>query len=199
MAGLGRPGQTLEVWGLLAPSFAERYHVFVIEHRGHGRTDNPSGTLTYDLLRDDLAATIQALNIAPAHIAGMSDGGIVALGIGMARPELARALVAVGANYYVDDVIRETVAMDLDAFERDHPDIAALMSAAHDEAMYPGHWKDLWQLVLDNALTNPAWTEEDLQRISSPTLIMAGEHDPFANLDQMVGMKQTSPTPSGSS
>lgn len=191
--GLGTADASPGGWGLLAPAFAERYRVFNVEHRGHGRTNNPSGGISYDLLRDDLAALIEALGIAPAHIAGMSDGGIVALGIGMARPDLARALVAVGANYHVDDLIREAVLMDLDAFERDHPAIVALMSAAHDEAMYPGHWKDLWQMVMDNALANPTWTEADLQRIPNPTLLMAGEHDPFANLEQMVGMKQNIP------
>jgi pimeloyl-ACP methyl ester carboxylesterase len=144
-------------------------------------------------VRDDLAVFIEALGIAPAHIAGMSDGAIVALAIGMARPELARTLVAVGANYSVDDTIREVVLIDLDAFEKERPDIAARMAEGHDIAMYPGHWKDLWQSVLDNAMANPTWTDADLQRISAPTLLMAGEDDPFANLDQMVGMKRNIP------
>jgi pimeloyl-ACP methyl ester carboxylesterase len=191
--GLGTAGANPGGWGLLAPVFAERYHVISVEHRGHGHTNNPDGTFSYDMLCADLAACIEALGIGPVHVAGMSDGGIVALGLGMTRPDLARALVPLGANYRVDDTIREAVLMDLDAFERDYPEVAAQMAEAHDVAMYPGHWKDLWRMVMDNALTNPAWTETDLQRIPNPTLLMAGEHDPFANLTQMVGMKQNIP------
>ena len=190
---LGTTGASPGGWGLLAPSFAERHHVFVVEYRGHGRTNNPAGRMSYELVRDDLCAFVEALGIAPAHITGMSDGAIVALALGMSRPELARSLVAVGANYYVDDTVHDVVQLDLDAFERDHPEVVVRMAAAHDEAMYPGHWKDLWQMVLDNATANPAWTDADLQRISTPTLLMAGEDDPFANLDQMVGLKRNIP------
>lgn len=191
--GLSAAGDNPGGWGRLVPSFAEHYRVISLEHRGHGRSNNPSNTFSYDQVRDDVIAFIAALGIGPAHIAGMSDGGILALGIGMTRPDLARSLVPLGANFRVDDTIRAAVEVDLDSFDSEHPEIAAQMAAVHDQAMYPGHWKDLWRMVAENARTNPAWSETDLQRIPNRTLLMAGEDDPFANLEQMVAMKRNIP------
>ena len=34
-------------WGALLPALAARYRAFLIEHRAHGRTDNPAGRLAY--------------------------------------------------------------------------------------------------------------------------------------------------------
>lgn len=181
-------------WIELAPSFAERYHVVMLDHRGHGRTNNPASRMTYELLGDDIAAFIEQLGLAPAHIAGMSDGGIIALDIGIRRPELARTLIPLGANYRVDDTIRQVVGtLDADALEREHPEHAAAMSAAHDIGKHPGYWKELLPLVAQNAATNPDWSEADLRRIPNPTLLIAGENDPFANTDQMIAMKRNIP------
>ena len=35
-------------WAGLAPSFAERHRVVSVEHRGHGRTNNPDGYMTFE-------------------------------------------------------------------------------------------------------------------------------------------------------
>jgi pimeloyl-ACP methyl ester carboxylesterase len=177
-------------WADLAPSFAERYHVVAIEHRGHGRTDNPAGRITFDLLVEDLAAVLLARGLAPAHLAGVSDGAIVALQMAMTRPGLVRAVVAVGANYHVD----ATIASFLDgatpeAIERAMPEWAVDLARRHDRSKGPGAWRKLVRQVAENARTSPSFTTEDLGRIAAPTLLIAGENDPFANLDQMVGMK----------
>src|ERR687890_338585 len=58
----------------LAPSFAEAFRVFLVEHRGHGRTDNPAGFMTFEQMGDDIAAFIEQLELGPVHIAGISDG-----------------------------------------------------------------------------------------------------------------------------
>ena len=67
--------------------------------RGHGRTDNPTGELSYRLLADDVAGFIQDLGLIKPLICGYSDGGRFCLEIGMRYPGLATALV-VGAAWY---------------------------------------------------------------------------------------------------
>jgi len=47
--------------------------------------------------------------------------------------------------------------------------------------------------IIDNNTKNPSWTEDDLRLISCPTLLVAGENDPFATLDQMATMKRSIP------
>ena len=43
-------------WMALAPSFADDFRVIVVEHRGHGRTNNPVGSLTFEQIADDVTA-----------------------------------------------------------------------------------------------------------------------------------------------
>jgi pimeloyl-ACP methyl ester carboxylesterase len=80
-----------------------------IEHRGHGRTNYPAGDLRYETIAADICAFIEQQGLAPAHLAGISDGGIIALQIGLSRPDLARTLIGVGANYCVDAQILAVV------------------------------------------------------------------------------------------
>ena len=39
----------------------------------------------------------------------------------------------------------------------------------------------------------PNYTEADLRRIPTPTLLIAGETDPWAHLDQMLAMRRSIP------
>ena len=48
------------------------------------------GPITYEVMRDDTIACIEALGIAGAHLVGWSDGGIVALLVAIERPDLRR-------------------------------------------------------------------------------------------------------------
>jgi pimeloyl-ACP methyl ester carboxylesterase len=47
---------------------------------------------TLDDMADDLAGLIEFLEIAPAHVAGVSQGGMIAQVLGYRRPELVRSL-----------------------------------------------------------------------------------------------------------
>lgn len=50
-------------WAGHAPSFAERYWVVLVEHRGHGRPANPAGFMTFEQIGDDVAALAQQLGL----------------------------------------------------------------------------------------------------------------------------------------
>ena len=84
------------------PVLAERHRVVLIDRRGHGRTPDVDGPITYEVMRDDTIACIEALDLAGAHLVGWSDGGIVALMVAIARPDLVGRIVAIGANASAD-------------------------------------------------------------------------------------------------
>ncbi len=181
-------------WGGLMPAFGQRYRAIHLEHRGHGRTNNPAGRLAYDQIADDVAAFVVRSGLEPAHIAGVSDGGIIAMVLGMTRPELVRTLVLVGVNFVNDDETTEANALfDAELIEREHPDYAAALARLHDPHHHPGYWRELVGQVQANLAQAPAYTEEDLARIRAPTLLIAGETDPWANLDQMLAMRTAIP------
>jgi pimeloyl-ACP methyl ester carboxylesterase len=181
-------------WAALAPSFAERFRVYLIEHRGHGRTDNPAGFMTFEQIGDDIAELVEQLGLAPVHIAGISDGGVVALDCGLRRPQMTRTVTAVGANYCVHEGIRAVASsLDPDGLEQQSPEAAAEFARRHDQGKDPGYWKDLLHHIIANNTANPSWTADDLRHISRPTLLIAGENDPFATADQMAVMKREIP------
>jgi pimeloyl-ACP methyl ester carboxylesterase len=181
-------------WAGLAPLFAESFRTVLVEHRGHGRTANPDGLMTFEQMGDDIAGLIEQLELVPAHVAGISDGGVMALDLGLRQPALVRAITIIGANYCVDESTLAMVeSLDPDAIERAAPQAAADFANRHDVGKYPGFWKDLIRQVRENNRVNPSWTEADLRRFDRPILVIAGENDPFANTDQMVVMKREIP------
>jgi pimeloyl-ACP methyl ester carboxylesterase len=181
-------------WAGLAPGFAVRHRAIQLEHRGHGRTSNPSGRIAYDQIADDVAAFIEQLELAPAQVAGVSDGGIAALALGMTRPDLVRTLVLVGANFFNDDQVRDANAfLDAELIEREYPAYAQALAGVHDPHHHPGYWRELVGQLQANASVAPAYTEADLARVRAPTLLISGETDPWANLDQMLAMRRSIP------
>ncbi len=181
-------------WAMVWPVLADTFRVILIEHRGHGRTKNPADFQSFDQMGDDIAAVIDQLGLAPAHIAGISDGGVLALDLALRRPEAVRSITVIGTNYCVDELTLGAAAgLDPDDIEAAAPEAAAAFGQPHDANNYPGYWKDLITQIKTNNSVNPAWTEEDLRRIACPALLIAGENDPFANTTQMTVMKREIP------
>lgn len=181
-------------WSKLLPSLAARYRAICVEHRGHGRTNNPAGRLAYALIAEDIAQFIEHLGLAPAHVAGVSDGGIVGLTLGMTRPEIMRSLVCVGANYCIDDHVRAALRLfDAAVLERDHPEYARVFAERHDPHHHEGYWRELVQQVRTTAEIEPAWTTADLRRVLVPTLLITGESDFLVSLDQTLTMRREIP------
>jgi pimeloyl-ACP methyl ester carboxylesterase len=165
-------------WSKLAARLAEHYHIFTVEHRGHGRTNNPAGRMSFALIADGMAKFIGQQGSAPVHLAGARDGATFGLAIGMTRPNLLRSLVAVGPRIYVDDQLRESLRFfDPELIERDDPEHAKTFGNRHDPHHYPGYWRDLVRKVRATVEAELVWTEGDLRRHTVPTLLLFGEND----------------------
>jgi pimeloyl-ACP methyl ester carboxylesterase len=186
--------ESMAGWGPLLPSLTPRYRAFSPEHRGHGRTSNPAGYLSFALIADDIAKFIEQLGLAPAHVAGVSDGAMIGLALAMTRPDLLRSLICVGANYRIDDQLRDALEFfDVAVIERDHPEYARTVAARHDPHRYPGYWRDLVRQVREASENDLVWTEDDLRRIPALTLLIAGEADFIVSLDQKLAMHRSIP------
>jgi pimeloyl-ACP methyl ester carboxylesterase len=80
-------------WMFMVPALAEAYQVVTYDRRGHSRSEQPGDGLREDDV-DDLAALIEGLGLAPAHVVGNSMGASIALRLAAKRPELVRSLHA---------------------------------------------------------------------------------------------------------
>jgi pimeloyl-ACP methyl ester carboxylesterase len=79
-------------WRFVVPGLAEAFRVLVYDRRGHSRSERPDAPGSVDEDGDDLAALLEALGLAPAHVVTSSFGGNIALRLATRRPDVFRSL-----------------------------------------------------------------------------------------------------------
>ena len=78
--------------------FAQKYHVYAIDSRGHGKTPRGEKPFTIRQFADDLLAFMDKHGIDNATLMGFSDGGNVAMRFAIAYPNRVKCLILNGAN-----------------------------------------------------------------------------------------------------
>ena len=193
---------THSMWAQVAPALAARYRVIAPDLRGHGRTDNPAGAFTYRLLADDTAAFIEALELEQPNVCGWSDGGQVALELGMHYPNLARSLVVGAAQYTYPDHYQAAMGLMgfmapgvvlFDQTERAAPGFLELMRALHCPTHGPGYEETLLTQLCTMYLTPLKYDRADFARILRPTLIITGDRDWGIPLEEALGLYRQIP------
>jgi pimeloyl-ACP methyl ester carboxylesterase len=190
------------MWEPLLPFLIDGFRVITPDSRGHGRSTNPSGELSYAQIADDVTALIAALGLVRPVVGGYSDGGQVALEIGARHPDAAGALI-VGAAYpdFAASGLREVWKKLLGADDSGTPDLAQVDAFLGDfadvvKSWHPGGDQQWRALVLQTA---PMWldyeglTPEDVRRIEAPALVFAGDRDELLSVDLMVSLYRALP------
>ncbi|MFD5801354.1 alpha/beta fold hydrolase [Streptomyces sp. NPDC127020] len=168
---------TNDTWGAQRADLAAAYRVLLPERRAHGHTPDVDGPLTYQDMADDTVAFLETVVDAPAHLVGWSDGAVVALLVALARPDLVRRVVLIGANFRPAGECFVEPRM-LDAMTPDSPDMAFFREMY--EAVSPDgadHWPVVALKVIDMWRTQPALSERELGRVTAPTLVVTGDDD----------------------
>jgi pimeloyl-ACP methyl ester carboxylesterase len=170
------------------PVFAQKYQVIAVDSRGHGRstvTDTPIG---YDLMMSDVIALMDYLKIDSANLVGWSDGGIIGLDMAINHPERLRKLIAYGANYDPtgvrtdlgdDKVFNAFIAQAQIDYQRLAPD--------------PNKFDAFLKNITNMWATEPNWTEKDLAKIKTPTLILDGWEEEAIYSEHAFKMAQLIP------
>jgi len=78
-------GEQAASWQSVEPGFASGFRVVAVDLRGHGASDWP-GSYTYELMRDDVLAVLDALDLHDIVLVGHSMGGVVAYLVAQAQP-----------------------------------------------------------------------------------------------------------------
>lgn len=204
--GSGRPlvliagiSYDLWMWHKMVPGLAERCQVIAFDNRGSGRTDQPAGPYSAQLLADDTAGLIEALGLERASVMGHSMGGFIAQALALSRPDLVDKLILSATNFGGPRHIPVTpqamaVLMDVsgDPAERFKRGLSVStapgFAAAHPEViqewldyraanpLQPGPYQA--QLAIGLGLIPEAASfERRLKEVKAPTLILFGEHD----------------------
>jgi len=181
---------TAETWAGQAGPLSEYYRVFVPERRGHGRTQDVDGPITYELMAADTAAFLREVVGGPAHAVGWSDGGNTGLLVALNDPELVRSLVAIGSNFHHDGAMFTPAEAGVTAGGPEMAMLRGMYEAVSPDG--PEHWPVVFDKVMRMWTEEPTLTVEDLSRIEAPVLVMVGDDD-MVRLDHTVAFFEALP------
>jgi len=199
-------GDTLHFWDNVTPALAAHHAVLRWDVRGFGLSDKPAGPYTPALLAADLAALLDALAIADAHVAGLSMGGVIAQRLALDHPTRVRSLILVSTSSEVgprgtanwqrlaDSIeqrgfgsgARDASRAFSPRFCAAHPEIVAAagaQTANNDPAAYA---------AAARAMSDYHWTA-DLPELRVPVLILQGLADQLTPPGGSVKMQRALP------
>jgi pimeloyl-ACP methyl ester carboxylesterase len=178
-------------WGMQVPSLAERFHLYVPDRRAHGRTPDTDEPLSYDAMATETIAFLEAVVGGPAHVVGWSDGGIVALLVALARPDLVHRQVVIGTNFHHDGLDAAELGLGADAEDPEVQGMKMLYLANSVDG--PEHWPVFYAKTSRMWREEPTLTVDDLAQIATPTLVLVGDDEPIP-LSHTVTLFEALPT-----
>jgi pimeloyl-ACP methyl ester carboxylesterase len=104
-------------WAAQVEALAPRYRVLVLDARGSGRSrdlQHPAGPFSVKQFADDVARLLDHLAAAPAHVVGLSMGGMIAFQLAVDHPQCVRSLTIVNSvPALVPRTLKERLAIGL--------------------------------------------------------------------------------------
>lgn len=184
----------LQNWRMILQPLSQRFRVIGVDQRGHGGTDNPTGSFTLADLRDDALGALDALGLERVHVLGCSLGGYVAMALRAKAPERVASLALAGVK---PDWTPETAAARFDFFQPEviaatYPSWLPHMARAHAGIYGPEHWKTLVGWVRNLLMTLPDEPSTTLAALRAE----AGQRGLFYALgdrDEMVPLEEVLP------
>jgi 3-oxoadipate enol-lactonase len=86
-------GTDARIWDRVIAQLVGRYRIISYDKRGHGLSDAPPAPYTLADHIGDLAGLVDHLRLESFALAGVSVGGLIAMGFAIAHPERLKALV----------------------------------------------------------------------------------------------------------
>jgi pimeloyl-ACP methyl ester carboxylesterase len=151
------------------PYFSKKYQVILADSRAQGKSVDPTDSLSYEMMTDDLNALLDKLQLKDCYVIGWSDGGIEGLMLAMRHPDKVKKLAVTGANLWPD-----TTAVDPFVYKW-----AMTMNKKMSDSLKKAPSPKLKNEVkLLHLLTyEPHIKVDQLHKITCPTLVIGGDHD----------------------
>jgi 3-oxoadipate enol-lactonase len=183
-------GCNLQMWQPQMKALTQHFQVLRYDRRGHGKSDVPPAPYSMERFGRDVLAILDDLDTERVHWCGLSMGGMVGQRLGAHAPQrLGKIILANTICHYPDPTnwlnrikavrqgglasVADTVLAGwlTPAFREREPQIAAELKAMLLASPVQGY------LACCEALSTLD-QRELLSAITSPTLVIAGRHDP---------------------
>ena len=169
------------------PEFAQHFHVFRPDRRGHGRTADVDGPITYEQMAWDTIAFVEQVVGDPAYLLGHSDGAPVALLAALKRPDLVRKLVFSCGVFHHDGWAPGAIELD---------DETVAFFIDYWSAVAPNGREHFWIVKekLDRMhREEPTLTAADLAGYPGSALIMVGDSDEEIPIEHALALREGLP------
>jgi 3-oxoadipate enol-lactonase len=196
-------GSSCQDWELQVDCFARKFRVITVDLRGHGKSDKPPGPYSIALFAEDTARLLEELNCIPAHILGISLGGMVAFQLAISFLEIVKSLIIVNST---PDLIPRTLKDRLGIWQR-YVIVQFMGLRKLGEFLGDRFFPDPDQSVLRNIFVErwaenykPSYMEamkavvgwsvlNQLQEIKAPTLVIGADGDYFPTEEKVAYTK----------
>ncbi len=163
-------GRSIHEMGNQIEYFKTKYRVIVADSRGHGKSELNTDSLTYVQIAKDWDGLVSYLKLDSLSIIGWSDGGIIALQMGINNKSKIKKIVAMGANLRPDSTAVHSWAIKNVMNERQD------VEAKIQEMDTTKDW-NLEKQLLGLLAEQPNIPVSDLSKINAKVLIIAGDED----------------------
>lgn len=161
-----------DYWGNQIKALMPRRTVIVMDSCGHGRSTRDARPYGYDLMADDVVGLLDFLKVPNADVVGWSDGGILGLDLAIRHKDRVGKVFAFAAN---------TVPSGVKDDVEKNPTFAAFIERAGDEyrshSATPNEYDAFVAQISKMWASEPNWTDAQLAAITTPVLVVDGDHD----------------------
>ena len=204
--GLGADGTA---WDLHVKSFEKFFRCLIVDNRGTGRSDSPTGPYSIELMADDCAEVIIKAGGSPVVVIGISMGGAIAQQIAIRHPKLVKSLIITSSwaekNPLINDVFEELCTIRPKLTEEEF--LRRLQLLIWSPSGYSENFATLREsrtIPQSQAVTPEAFSAQcvacieydalfQLRLISVPTLITVGEMDIFTPISNSYNLLKNIP------
>ena len=188
-------GTNLHMWDTQEEEFAKNFRLVRYDSRGHGQSGVPPGPYSIERLGRDAIAVMDGLGVNKVNWCGLSKGGMVGMWLGANAPERIDRLILSNTACYMPaaDVWNQRIATArrdgmgpltegtmerwfTKGFREREPDKVAPVRKMF-LATKPEGYAACCEAIREMD------QRESIKRISAPTLVICGRHDPGTTVE----------------